>query len=228
MNTPITKERLANHFAYNAWKYLVVCACAIFGWSLVYTQTAYRSPQDKRIDVYIKSSTVSEALMESYFETLRKEVAPEMEIISGVTLLASSSDDYYSQMQLTVYIAAGDGDIYILPASDFKSYAAQGCFVPLEGLTEDGAIDVTGIDTAAGYVTMQDEDEGAIETHLYGIPIDTLYGFMDTLQLDNRGMVMAVLVTNQNDENVLPFVNQLIQKNRAEKPAWLIEQEAGN
>lgn len=228
MKTPVTKARLINHFTYSAWKYLLVCACAIFGWSLIYTQTAYRSPQDKRIDLYIKSGTLSEELMESYFETLRKETAPEMEIIQGVSLLASSSDDYYSQMQLTTYIMAGEGDIYILPAEDFKSFAAQGVFIPLEELVQDGTLHLDGIDTAAGYVTIRDEDTGTVETHMYGVPLESLYGFMDSLQLDNRGKVLAITVNNQNDENVIPFADVLIQRNRADKPDWLLEQEAAN
>lgn len=221
ISTPLTKERLKNHFAYNAWKYLVLCLCAIMGWSLIYTQTAYRSPQNKRIDVYIKSSSVTEELMNSFFEPIWKQVVPDMELVSGTTLLASSSDDYYSQMQLTVYIAAGDGDIYFLPISDYKSFATTGAFLPLEDLVESGAIDATGLDLSAGWITVVDEETGVSETHLYGIPTDALYGFMDGLQLDNRGTVMSILYNNQNDENVVPFFNALIQASRADKPEWL-------
>ena len=60
-----------------------------------------------------------------------------MELVSGVTLLASSSDDYYSQMQLTTYIAAGEGDIYFLPSGDFKSFAANGAFLPVRYVFAD-------------------------------------------------------------------------------------------
>ena len=226
ISTPITKEAIKTHFTYSSWKYLLLCACAIFGWSLIYTQTAYRSPQNKRIDVYIKSSTVTEDLMTSFFEPIWKDVVPEMELVSGTTLMASSSDDYYSQMQLTVYISAGDGDIYVLPSSDFKSFASSGAFLPLDDLVESGAIDVSGLDVSAGRVTVVDEEAGTSETHLYGIPTDALYGYMDGLQLDNRGTVMAILYNNQNDENVIPFFNALIQAGRAEKPEWLAEAEA--
>ena len=49
--TPINKERLRNHLTYSGWKYLLLVIASIFVWNLVYAQTAYRSPQDKRIDV---------------------------------------------------------------------------------------------------------------------------------------------------------------------------------
>ena len=228
ISTPVTKDQLKNHFTYNAWKYLMVGVFAIFGWSLIYTQTAYRSPQDKRIDVYIKSSTVTEALMTSFFEPIWKDVVPDMELVSGVTLLASTSDDYYSQMQLTTYIAAGEGDIYFLPASDFKSFASNGAFIPLDELVENGTLDVSGLDISAGRVAIVDEEAGTSETHLYGIPADALFGFMDGLQLDNRGTVMAILVNNMNDENVIPFFNALIQAGRADKPEWLEEAESAS
>ncbi len=226
IRTPVTKERLKTHFTYNLWKYLVVIACSLFCWSLVYAQTAYRSPQDKRIDVYVKSSTVTEELMDSFFEPIWKSVVPDMELVSGVTLLSTSDNtDYYSQMQLSVYIAAGEGDIYILPAADFKSFAAGGAFIALDDLVADGTIDVTGIDTASGRVTIADEDTGTSETHLYGIPLDSLYGFIDGMQLDNRGMVAAIMVNNRNDENVIPFFNALIQAGRGDAPEWLNETE---
>ena len=226
IRTPVTKERLKTHFTYSLWKYAVVIACSLFCWSLVYAQTAYRSPQDKRIDVYVKSSTVTEELMDSFFEPIWQSVVPDMELVSGVTLLSTSDDtDYYSQMQLTVYIAAGEGDIYILPAGDFKSFAASGAFISLDDLVADGTIDVTGIDTSSGRVTIVDEDAGTSETHLYGIPLDSLYGFIDGMQLDNRGMVAAIMVNNQNDENVIPFFNALIQAGRGDAPEWLEESE---
>ncbi len=224
IRTPVTKERLKTHFTYSLWKYLVVIACSLFCWSLVYAQTAYRSPQDKRIDVYVKSSTVTEELMDSFFEPIWKNVVPDMELVSGVTLLSTSDNtDYYSQMQLSVYIAAGEGDIYILPAADFKSFAAAGAFISLDDLVADGTIDITGIDTASGRVTIADEDTGTSETHLYGIPLDSLYGFIDGMQLDNRGMVAAIMVNNRNDENVIPFFNALIQAGRGDAPEWLNE-----
>ncbi len=226
IRTPVTKERLKTHFTYSLWKYLVVIACSLFCWSLVYAQTAYRSPQDKRIDVYVKSSTVTEELMDSFFEPIWKNVVPDMELVSGVTLLSTSDNtDYYSQMQLSVYIAAGEGDIYILPAADFKSFAAGGAFIALDNLVADGTIDVTGIDTASGRVTIADEDTGTSETHLYGIPLDSLYGFIDGMQLDNRSMVAAIMVNNRNDENVIPFFNALIQAGRGDAPEWLEENE---
>ncbi len=226
MKTPITKEKFKTHLTYSAWKYFVLCIGSIFVWSMVYAQTAYRSPQDKRIDVYIKSSTVTEDLMNAYFEPIWKETVPDMEIITGVTLMDSTGEDYYSQMQLTVYVAAGEGDIYILPSADYKMLAATGAFVDLQPLIDQGKINVEGIDLKRGVVSIVDDETGVVSNGLYGIPMDSLYGYMDGMQLDNRDKVMAILYNNQNDENVVPFFDALIQSGRKEKPEWLNETQS--
>lgn len=229
IRTPINKERFRTHLAYNGWKYLLLAALAVFGWSLLYTQTAYRSPQDKRIDVYIKSSTSTSELADAFLEPLWKQTVPDMEIVSAVTLM--SGTDYSSNIQLQVYIAAGEGDIYILPASDFKSYASSGAFVALDDLVADGTINADGIDLSSGYVQVidsYDDNNNPIytgEQGLYGIPMDSLYAFMDGMQLDNRGMVMCIAVNNMNDDNVIPFFNALLQSGRGDKPEWLLESE---
>ena len=58
---------------------------------------------------------------------------------------------------------------------------------------------------------------------LFGIPLDTFYGYMNGMLLDNRGMYAVVLVNNQNDENVIPFFNALLQAGKGEKENWINE-----
>lgn len=225
INTPITKARLRNHLTYSSWKYALVAVAAIFGWSLLYTTTAYRSPQDKRIDLYVQTNTASAEAIDAFIEPIWHEVVPEMETVSAVALM--SSDDYTTSMQLTAYVAAAEGDIYFLTEQYFKSFAAQGAFLELENLVADGTIDVGDIDLSKGMVAMVEEidDQGNPSVysaqHLYGIPLDTFYGYMNGMQLDNRGLYAVILINNQNDENVIPFFNALLQAGRGEKPEWI-------
>ena len=53
----LQQARLKQHLVYDGWKYALVIAICWFGLDLLYTTTAYRSPQDKRIDVMIMSAT---------------------------------------------------------------------------------------------------------------------------------------------------------------------------
>lgn len=226
IKTPINRETLKNHMTYSTWKYLVMAACVVFGWSLIYTTTAYRSPQDKRVDLYIQSATASADSVQAFIEPIWKEVIPEMETVSGIVL--TPVDDYTTSMQLMTYMAAGEGDIYFMTEQYFKSFASQGSFMELDGLVEDGTLQVDDVELSKGYVAyveQYDENDRPVKTsrHLYGIPLDSFYGFMSGMQLDNRGLYAAIIVNNQNDENVIPFFNALLQAGRGEKEAWITE-----
>lgn len=224
ISTPVNKESLRNHWHYNNWKYLIMVAAMVFGWSLIYTVTAYRSPENKRIDVYVMTQTATQETMNEFLKPIWQEVAPEMEVVSAVQLIAN--DEYYTYTQLSTYIMAQEGDIYILDEQFFRLFAGGGAFLPLDALVADGTIDVSDVDLSKGYVTDildYDEREQPIygDRHLYGIPLDSFYGFMDKMQLDNRNLYAVILGMNRNDENVIPFFNAMLQEGRGEKPEWL-------
>ena len=226
IKTPINKETLKNHMTYSTWKYALMAACVIFGWSLIYTTTAYRSPQNKRIDVYIQSNTASSELIEAFLEPIWKETVPEMETVNGVSM--STIDDYTTSMQLMTYMAAGEGDIYFLTEQYFKSFAPNGSFLELDDLVASGVIQADDVELSKGYVAYveeYDDNDRPVKTsrHLYGIPLDSFYGFMSGMQLDNRGLYAVISVNNQNDENVIPFFNALLQAGRGEKEDWINE-----
>ncbi len=229
--TPLTKDRLKDHLTYSGWKYLIMAAAVVFIWSMVYTQTAYRPPQEKRVDLYIKSGTTSSEIVDAFLEPIWKESVPEMESVSSVMLLAGSENDIYGTQQLGVYIYAGEGDIYILPKEDFKNYASLGVFIPLDDYVSQGVINAEGLDLSGGYIQRQldDDDKGFTvyeETPtLLGIPMDDLYGYMTGMQLDNRNMMMGITVFNQNEENVVKFMDAFIQAGRGEMPPALRDAE---
>ena len=220
--TPLTKEHLKDHLTYSGWKYLVMAAFVAFTWSMVYTQTEYRPPEDKRVDLYIKSSTTNTDIVDAFLLPIWQEAVPDMESVRSVMLMAGN--DTGSVMQLSVYIAAGEGDIYILPKEDFKNYASAGAFIPLDSYVADGVIDTEGLDLSAGYVQRQlDYDDNGFVTYeetpiLLGIPMDQLYGYVNGMQLDNRGMVMGITIHSNNEENVVKFMNAFIQAGRGENP----------
>ena len=226
IKTPVTKALVRNHFTYSSWKYLLLVIFGIFGWSLIFTMTAPRIPEDKRIDLYAMTYTATQESMDAFLKPIWEEVTPEMESVSSVVLV--QGDEYSSYMQLMAYMAAGDGDIYFLDEQFFKSFASQGAFLPLEELVENGTINVGDLDLTKGYVTMiseYDENDQPLksEMHLYGIPMASFYGFMDGMQFDNRGMYAVILFNNQNDENVIPFFDALLEAGRGEKEEWIAE-----
>lgn len=230
LKTPLDKQTIKDHLHYSLWKYVLLIVIAVFVWDLIYAYTAYRPPQDKRIDIYVQSASAEQGKIEAFFETIRQKAVPDMELISTVLLMGSAQTDIYAAQQLTTYIMANEGDMYFLTGSDFKRFAGQGVFLDLEDLVRDGRLDVRDMDLSSGYVAMQSYDEKTesmvpvSQQHLYGIPASSLFGLMTELGIDNRDLYLCVTIYNQNDENVLAFLNALIQTVRAPMPDYLVDQ----
>ena len=169
MKTPVNKQSLKHHFTYNWWKYLFVLIAGIFLVDLLFTVTTPKIPEDKRIDFYVYGYVNGDSLGE-YMEEIRQHDLPDVEYTSCISL---SVDDTYGAMQLTTYIAAQEGDLYLLPRDEFLSLSSAGAFLPLEDDEELMAVfNEAGINLRRGWRT--DSDTG--ETHLYGIPLDFLPG----------------------------------------------------
>ena len=213
LETKLTKSRLKDHFSYGFWKYIVATVLVIVAVDLLYIQTAYRSPEHLRIDFYLQSATAAQEKVDAFLEPIWKSAVPQMETVESVIILPLGEDDYMSQVQLLTYLAAEQGDIYLLSTADFKRFAAQGAFIPLETLVADGTINAEGIDLGKGYVTLVDSDEEGnevlVESHLFGIPADDLHGFLAS-EVNNRNMFLSITYNNNNDENVIPFFSALI------------------
>ncbi|MBO4378436.1 MAG: hypothetical protein IK133_04915 [Clostridia bacterium] len=214
IKTPITKARLRTHLAYNFWKYLIAIVGSIFAWNLIYTTTAYRAPQEKRVDLYIQSTYITEESTEKFIKPIWESSVPDMETVTSVILAGSA--DYYSNMQLSVYIMAGEGDIYLLSTADFKNFASQGAFIDLAPYIESGQINVEGIDISAGKVALVNDEGLPVGDNIqFGIPAYTLSGYTDMGMQDYGNIVMAVTTFNGNQENVLKFFDAFIQAGRA-------------
>ncbi|MBQ4552668.1 MAG: hypothetical protein IJA59_06935 [Clostridia bacterium] len=215
IKTPLSKEQVRTHLTYSSWKYIALIIASIFGWNLLYTMTAYRSPEHLRVDVYLQSGTAVDEVVDAYFKPVWDACVPDMETVDAVILTSTAAEDAYATMQLSVYIMAGEGDIYMLKTEDFKNYAAQGAFIDLTPYVENGMLNIDDIDVSAGYVAVVD-DEGIPtgEKQFFGIPAYTLDGFKTGANIYNRDLVIGVTAFSNNEENVIKFLNGLIEASR--------------
>ena len=226
LDTRLTWQDIRNHLQYCGWLYLLLTALSFGLWNLVYAQTAYRPPQSARIDLYIQSSSADQDTVNAFLLPIWEEAVPEEELVNAVLLMSTGGEnDYYSNMQLVTYIAAAEGDIYMLSSNDFKRFAAQGAFIALDDILEQGLIDASGIELASGRVTPVDSnDEGVLvpagAARQFGIPAGILYRFATDLMIDNRDMVLAVAANSGNEEDTITFLNALIQQTRGEIPEY--------
>lgn len=212
MKTPINKDTIRQHFTYSWWKYVLLVILAVFGWNLIYTVTEYRPPMNKRIDFFVLGAG-EETLLDQYMENVRTGEMSDMELMDSAFLLV---DETYTPMQLTTYIAAGEGHLYMLPKDYFQNYASQGAFLPLEnvpGLVEK--LEAAGVSLDRGWRTEADSGE----THLYGIPMAQFPGFA-AYSYGYEDSYLSITVTNRNDENSYKFL-QIFLEDMLEPPLEL-------
>ncbi|MBN1778480.1 MAG: hypothetical protein JW811_10200 [Clostridiales bacterium] len=208
---PISKRRISHHFQYSVWMYLVLTGLALFGWNLLYTTTRYQPPEDLRVEFYAQAPAGNETLFNTLADRIHAEIMPEMELVtaSPVTI----TDDYYGDMQMTVWISAAQGDIYLINQEYFARFASAAAFLELQPYIDSGGLDTDGLDLSAGYATLTDPDPGFEGRRLYGIPADQLTGFYG-YSADPAGMVLCVLYRNGNDEYSIKFLNYLLENLR--------------
>ena len=200
MKTPVTSGKLKHHFAYNWWKYLLIAALAFGVVDLLYAVTAYRPPRDKTIGLYVYGYIIEQPLTD-YMENVRAAEMPDMEEMRPQMLIV---DDNYGPMQLMTYLAAGEGDLYLLPREQFLSHAESGALVPLETDSELLAMfDAAGISLQSGW--RRETETG--ETHLYGIPQDKLPGLGQYAYAQDG--FLCLIISGKNQENASRFLHIL-------------------
>ena len=198
MKTPVNGQTLKQHLTYSWWKYALVIIIGALMANLYFTVSAYRSPPEKKIDVFVYG-VCNESGFGTYLSDIRTERMPDMEEINCLSL---ATDPTYGSMQLSTYVAAGEGDVYILPRDQFISLASSGAWVPLEN-----DLELTSLFTDRN-ISLQSgwrREADSSESHLYGIPASRLPGLARYVAVDNG--YLCILITNGNDDNVLKFLH---------------------
>ena len=210
----LTKKWLQNHLHYSWWKYVLVVAISIMGIDMLFTSTAYRPPEEKKLELYICSGYIdSSALQDALWPQIQARYPDQEEFT--VMNIDLSSGDMYANMQFTTYAAAQQGDVLLLPQAEvykLASESADDAFLELTPFIESGVIDPQDIDLSAG---MLERAEGGMG--LYAIPADSLYGLSEFYGLAEGGMLCATSYGG-NDENAAGLINMLIELYKTEKP----------
>ena len=202
MKTPLNAKTLKNHLSYNWWKYLLAIIAGTFLVDLLFTVTAPKIPAEKEVQFFIYGYSNSEALT-AYMDRIHETEMSDMESVTFSTL---TMDSTYGPMQLTTYIAVGEGDLYYIPREEFLSYASGGAFCPLENDEElMEMFNAAGMNLRRGWRTI----DGSDESHLFGIPADLLPGLMNYCYAEDG--YLAVIVSGGNIENTMKFLRILVR-----------------
>ena len=210
----ITRKWLKNHWHYSWWKYMVLAMICIMGTNLLFTMTAYRVPEEKKIELYITNGYVDSLTLQEELASLFFERLPEQEelTVMNINLL---QDDMYAQMQFTTYLAAQQGDVLLLPRSEVYKLSeggAENAFMELTPYIDSGLIDLDYVDGQA--LTLKDSQ--GIEG-IYAIPADTLYGLFE-LGNSPADSYLCLTCFGGNEESAAGVIGMLFELYQTEKP----------
>ena len=215
----ITKYRMKNTSAYSWWKYLLMVVCVVLGVNMFLTMTAYRSPENKKVEIYLCSGWADTEKAQADLWPLLKEIAPDQEemLVANIDLVGQ---EYYAIMQFTTYVAAQQGDVMLLPKKEFIKYAsddAWGMYTDLAPYIDKGMLTVDAIDLSA--CTLQDASG---RRGIFGIPADTLYGLTD-YSIDPADSMLIVTAYSGNEETCVKMINEMVRRFQTEKPDYYDE-----
>lgn len=210
----ITRKWLKNHLTYSWWKYLMLVVACVMGVDMLFAMTAYRVPEDKKVEVYILNDYIQAQALEETLWPPFAEAYPDQEQLTVLNINLAGGD-IYAAMQFSAYAAAQQGDVCLMPVSEVEKLAADGAqyaFLELTPYVESGLIDTEGIDLTPGRMSTSDGTEG-----LYAIPADTLYGLL-AYGNDPADSMLCILDYSGNDEHAAAVLGMIIDLGRAEKP----------
>ena len=202
----VTKARMQNHWAYNWWKYLLMVVLAVMAVDVGFSVTAYRPPEDKKVEVYLCVGMADAERFEADLWSAFKEAAPDQEQLTALNINLAGNDAY-ARMQFSTYIAAQQGDLCLLPLSEVQRLAggeAWDVFADLTPYVESGALAVE----QSHWVTYSNE-EG--EERIYGIASDFMSGLED-YGIDPAGGAWVVTAFSGNEENVVRLLNLVVDR----------------
>lgn len=211
----ITKKRVKNHLAYGWWKYLLALALCVMGVDLAFAMTAYRPPEEKKIELYILNDYLDAPRLQADLWPEIVSAHPEQEELTVLNINLTGGD-MYASMQFSTYAAASQGDVCLLPRSEVKKLAAEGAdnaFLELSPYIKSGVIDASGIDLSAGRMKSASGEWG-----VYGIPADGLYGLTDYGN-NPADSLLCVMGYSGNEDVAASVINLLLSRYAGEKPA---------
>ena len=207
----LTKKRLKNHFAYNWWKYALSAAISAMLVSVVFAVTEYRPSAEKKVELYVLNSYIeTETFQQDFWPELQAR-KPEQEALTVLNINLTDSSNIYAPMQFSTYVAAQQGDLFLISRDELLKITADGADEALVELTdylESGAIDAQDIDLVKGTL-----DRGDGTTAVYAIPADTLTG-LSQYGNDPKNSLLCIPMYSKNADSAAALIELMLEKLR--------------
>jgi len=225
MEKKYLKQDIKNHFTYRFWVYIVILAAGWFVCDLAYTMTEYRPPADRKVDFEIVAPgfadvEILDALIGPQVLSSTQQIDPSLEAVSYfyVSYSGDQQADMYGNMKFTVLMAAGEGNVWLMPRDLILGLNDSGAFIPLDDMVEAGILDVTGIDLSSGYLPQPsgkvDEDNNPLPAdgpeRLYALPMEGLQG-LEQLGIPTQDLYAVIMNYCPNPQTSAAALNSTMQ-----------------
>lgn len=207
----LTKKKLKNHFAYNWWKYALSAALSVMLVSVLFAVTEYRPPDDKKVELYVLNDYIDTETFQQDFWPLLQAEKPEQEKLTVLNIDLTDGSNIYAPMQFSTYVAAQQGDLFLISREEMLKITADGAQDALLELTaylDDGTIHADGVDLAKGTL-----DRGDGTTAVYAIPADTLTG-LSRYNNNPQDSLLCIPMYTKNADSAAALIELMLEKLR--------------
>lgn len=211
-NVYLNKEAVHNHFHYEWWKYVVAIFAIFIGWELIFTVTKPSTPANLKVDAYLMGDYMDPQYTTSLSKKALKDFTNQKEINFINSHLGDSKTDPSGWTKLSVYLNAGEGDVYIFDQEVFNAYVSKNCFLPLESYINNGTIklDTKNALNSASLEKLTLSSDNLKGKHLFGLPADSLKG-LDKMGFSTKNKIVVVTSYSKNTANSVKLVNWLFE-----------------
>lgn len=214
-NVELNKQNLKNHFSYDWWKYIVCIISIIFIWNMVETVTAPRTPNDKKVDIYMVGEYADTEKLNYLSENMLQQFPELLEInFNNIQKGGDSQMDYAGTQKLAVMLGAQEGDVYIFNKEDFQRYVQQGAFIPLDDIIDSSVIESIPEEKREEFTsTIEDGENIEWENtpHLYGLPMEGISCFEESLY-PVEDKVIGIIAFCHNEEYSKKVIEWLFEE----------------
>lgn len=237
-NTKLTREKFKNHLHYGRTMYISLILAAIFLGDILYTMTAYRTPNERNVQIELvgnysetdATEPVQIALEAGIAYEMARDAAagidvtspdyePQLEEVEFICLpydpKGEESESYYGYQKYTVTMAATEGDIYILDESLLDYLLSEGMLVDLTPYIESGILKPgeqcnVKKGTFAEYVPEGEAPTG--NSCVYALQADSMLGLFDTFMFNPTDKFMVIMDFSKNPDTSAAVMQSLIDQ----------------
>ena len=131
--------------------------------------------------------------------------------VGDTVAAALDSSNIYAPMQFSTYVAAQQGDLFLISRDEMRRITADGAqeaLVELTGYLDSGVIDADGMDLKNGTF-----DRGDGTTAVYAIPADTLTG-LSRYGNDPKNSLLCIPIYTKNADSAAALIGLMLEKLR--------------